>query len=267
MALQVDADTRDEILAGVAERHVDGPGVIPAQVRPVVDLPDDELEISMRVLARDGALVVAENDRYRLADEWADRAIECDHCGDVFIVPPCHTDRARFCSKECQSAATSVTLECAHCGSHFEVVRAVADRARYCSKECFDGARRERVTLECDHCGSPFEVKQSREDSARFCSRSCYNRFNDRDEAPPEREAPGDSYTLTCADCGRAFGVFDGGDEPRRRCGYCRAASDEPDEPSGTASTCRLCGRTVRSDMLTHLQDCDGWAIDRAEAD
>jgi len=64
----------------------------------------------------------------------------CEHCGDVFEVPPSQSDR-RFCSRDCSSDAASERIEktCEHCGDVFEVPPSQSDR-RFCSRDCSSDA-------------------------------------------------------------------------------------------------------------------------------
>ena len=65
----------------------------------------------------------------------------CEHCEDVFEVPPSNSDR-RFCSRDCSSDAGAlgrpserIEKTCEHCEDVFEVIPSNSDR-RFCSSFC-----------------------------------------------------------------------------------------------------------------------------------
>lgn len=116
--------------------------------------------------------------------------IECEQCGDDFLVKPRDKDTARFCSKECQHAFLNdnhrKTAFCDVCGDEYEVKAAVADTTRFCSRECLSESRKEAFTGEtnprwkggprsvsCEVCGEEYEVRAAKEAQTRFCSSEC----------------------------------------------------------------------------------------------
>ena len=116
--------------------------------------------------------------------------VECEQCGDDFLVKPRRKQSARFCSNECQRSFFDEnhrkTVVCDWCGEEYEVKAAVADTTRFCSQECLSESRKEAFTGEtnprwkggsrtvsCEVCGEEYEVRAAKEAQTRFCSYEC----------------------------------------------------------------------------------------------
>lgn len=116
--------------------------------------------------------------------------VECEQCGNDFLIKPRRKDTARFCSKTCQRAFLDdnhrKTVICDMCGKEYEVKSAVADTTRFCSQECLGKSRKEAFTgknnprwkggprtVSCEVCNSEYQVRAANQTQTRFCSYEC----------------------------------------------------------------------------------------------
>jgi len=117
--------------------------------------------------------------------------VTCVQCGCGFQPV---TTGARYCSKDCRSAALRrrIRVTCRVCGTRFETVpsRLSSARGKYCSRECSGRGRRATTTAKCAACGRVFTPKKRRQ---RYCSLSC--------SAAAQRVR----IERTCAHCGQPF--------------------------------------------------------------
>lgn len=119
--------------------------------------------------------------------------LTCEECRRSFVVSKSTAERGRrYCSRECQRAASHVKSTCEWCGQLFVAYKS-AER-RYCSYECFNLARAEIITFQCENCGREFE--SSRQDAyggRKYCGREC------ADQGRTKR------FLARCEECGRKF--------------------------------------------------------------
>ncbi len=99
--------------------------------------------------------------------------IICKICGDVFGVPFCEKDRAKYCSKKCRNDRR-VWLKCQTCPKKFDVVLSRKNTARFCSVECRNNETAH--LLRCQYCGYQFMRTdwEYRSYKSSYCSKECY---------------------------------------------------------------------------------------------
>ena len=129
----------------------------------------------------------------------------CHHCGELFWKP--NAFRLKYCSKECQSAATALIRprkekpaptiykrSCAWCGTECETT---IPNKIYCNSECtYNGnlkMKREQWadayvprTYTCKECGTEFTTECGNKHSV-FCCQSCADKNERRQEHATER--------------------------------------------------------------------------------
>lgn len=106
--------------------------------------------------------------------------VECEECGELFKVPRCREDTAKYCSTDCRDAYEEI--QCEQCGDVFEV-RPSRSHRKFCSPECSQAwhtgenhpFRKERIERECASCGDsiyqpPWKAKKSKR---TFCDVDC----------------------------------------------------------------------------------------------
>lgn len=115
----------------------------------------------------------------------------CRHCKKLWLAK---SDRARFCSKECQYLASGnrVLIECLGCGKTFGHTKARSSERRYCSQECF-AAHAWTATRTCQECGKSFRRAPTSKDKAKYCGRSCYFAARKAGRQPWDRTAQSQS--------------------------------------------------------------------------
>ena len=75
-----------------------------------------------------------------------------------------------------------LTKACLTCGSPFKCWPSEKDRAKFCGKECATAAKRKPwATVACKGCLKPFQ--QSKEKQGPFCSRPCASRWTAKNRA------------------------------------------------------------------------------------
>lgn len=144
--------------------------------------------------------------------------VKCESCGKFFETPPYRVNRSKrhFCSHKCSGRGRSGrrkgrwgTFRCGECGKiHDKKISETKNSKHYfCSRDCFykwnKGRRRTAVDIKCKNCGKSFEVPGSRESIARFCGVRCSEEWFKNNGYPLQKE----KVQITCAECGRVFGV------------------------------------------------------------
>jgi len=159
--------------------------------------------------------------------------VECEYCGDDFMVKQSEKERRTFCSKECQGKWMSennkgknhpswegglVTLDCDYCGKEYKAHP--YRESRFCSPECYHNWRREsdvnsgennyswkeRTRKKCEYCGDVFEVIPSEKDK-KFCSMECYAKWQSENKTGKKSPSWKGKVGVECEECGEEFQV------------------------------------------------------------
>lgn len=163
-----------------------------------------------------------------------DRRRECPECAERY--EPSHADQI-YCSRDCYHASGQTTMDCEQCGEAFVVKQSHAESKRFCSQGCYDEYTAERGSSKeersCETCGDTFEVYPSQEQ--RFCSRECAGIA--RRGAAVEKECPtcGDMFETypsnDCTYCSRDCFYEGRREREHRRCVFCgREMECRPDD-------------------------------------
>lgn len=102
----------------------------------------------------------------------------CAYCGKIFSAY--QYGHQKFCCHECsveyvkQNSGTEVRT-CAQCGKKIIVVKHELNRKKYCSVECQRAASRRQVKKICSICGKEYSVKASKASRSKYCSRKCFD--------------------------------------------------------------------------------------------
>lgn len=176
----------------------------------------------------------------------------CLHCRDTFYAKSSRQDTARYCSRDCQTAAGTESSDSKVLSTPPEPVETTVTRYQCPVDGCDHLSKNERgaqkhvtdvhpeqgrAALECERCGDVFHRKASAVSYARFCSNECRDRSRRR------------RVTLSCEECGDEF-------ETHR----CRA-----DIARYCSLACKYAARTLPRTTM-HCSWC-GEEIERLEVD
>lgn len=129
---------------------------------------------------------LARNNRAALGHERT-----CRHCKKLWLAK---SERAKFCSKECQYLASGgrVLIKCVGCGDTFGHTKAQSGERRYCSRECF-ASHAWTAERTCPECGNTFRRAPTSKDKAKYCGRPCYFAARKAGRQPWDRTAQNQS--------------------------------------------------------------------------
>jgi len=119
----------------------------------------------------------------------------CVHCRDTFYVKPSRRDSARYCSRDCQTAAGTQSPDPNILSTPPEPVETTVTRYQCPCEGCGHLSENQRgaqkhvtdvhpemgqATLACERCDRVFHRKASAVSYARYCSRRCRDRARRR---------------------------------------------------------------------------------------
>lgn len=133
----------------------------------------------------------------------------CPHCGQEFSYYPSQYKNGvkKFCSRECQKAASRIVTTCPECGKEFWYHTCWP--RKYCSNKCSAAnnaianlgkyAGEPPVNVVCDNCGKPFQKRanQYKSTTHHFCSQRCFGAWlseNNNGERHPNYKGGYDPY-------------------------------------------------------------------------
>lgn len=157
--------------------------------------------------------------------------LTCKNCRSSYFVKPSRVDSSKFCSMECKSNNSRISVTCDNCGEDFSKYKRRVERsdADLCTQECREeywsnniapeiDSPGESIELDCSHCGNAITKPKSQTlFDKTFCNKDCYGAWLSENNVgkhhPQYTGGPADKFTVhekrriferddyTCQDC------------------------------------------------------------------